>query len=231
ISNAYSLQTAKFLSISKEFSWMMHLWKKAIKHKKGYTSQHTGTQSLLRICYPHAKQKSEKEQKIQQDEEGKIIIPIAISKIHWYWQRILSSNSTISTGISAYNTKKAKQGRQLSSSYTYRDGQSALYHLRTYSKQDRAGTSSATKQLQATVAGKHGATIDELNKKFRARVSFRDDIFKSVTTYDVYRCEQMDKWSAKTRLNVTKKVINGVMRGNTCTVARCQLKWLILQLK
>ncbi|OIT31153.1 hypothetical protein A4A49_57832, partial [Nicotiana attenuata] len=229
---AHSLQTAKFPSESRELSWMMHLWERAIKHKKGYNSQHTKIQTLLRTYYPHEKQKSVKKQKIQQDEERKIFILITICKIRWYWQRILSSISAIPTGTSSCNTKEAKKGSQLVSSGTHRARQPNIYHLGTCCRQDRIGISSGAKASQAAAAaGEHGAAIGDLNKEFgkgRAKVNFREDILERIKNYDRDRWVQTDTMTVMTGIKTISKVTNG---DNTCTRKMNQEMRLNLQFK
>ncbi|OIS98751.1 hypothetical protein A4A49_60981, partial [Nicotiana attenuata] len=224
VTKAHSLQTAKFPSDKRELSWMMHLWEKAIKHKKGYNSKHTGNQAYLRIHYPQKEQKSVKKQKIQQDEEVKIFMLIVICKIHWSWQRNLSSNAAISTGSSTCNTNDANQGRQLVSSSTYRARQPNLYHHSTGSTQDRTGISSDAKENM----GQHSSDSNKEVSKDGVKMSFKEDAWAIVKIYARYSCEQTDKMSVITGIHTTMKNKNG---NNTCIETRMQEKRLHLQFK
>ncbi|OIT26543.1 hypothetical protein A4A49_24370 [Nicotiana attenuata] len=199
VTNAYRMLTAKFLSISKEFSWMMHMWKQTINHKQRYTLQHTRIQSLLRNSYTHANQKSQKEQKINQKEEEKTVTLKTFYKIHWHSQGNLSSISAVLTGTPTCNSREDKQGRLLSNSSTLRAGQS-LMSLTRCGRQDSAGILSGTNQFQSATAGNHEATIREVYKMIdnnRTRRSFREEILDKDGRNDRCRWSEMDTMSVR----------------------------------
>ncbi|OIT32439.1 hypothetical protein A4A49_64668, partial [Nicotiana attenuata] len=234
VTKAHSLQTAKFPSDKRELSWMMHLWEKAIKHKKGYNSQHTGIQAQLRIYYPHEKQKPLKKQKIQHNEEVNSCSLITICKFLWLWQSTWSSNAAFSSGTSTCNLNEEKQGNLLVNSSIYRTRQPILYHHSTCSRQARI--SSGAKASQSQVAGHISWCKENIKQqtsdsiwefhKTGAKMKFKGDTWAIVKSYVRDRCDQMNKKRAKLERNTTMKAESG---DNTCIATRMQGKRLQLQ--
>ncbi|OIS97324.1 hypothetical protein A4A49_02689 [Nicotiana attenuata] len=226
--NKEALTPAKFLSISKEFSWMMHMWKQTIKHKRRSTLQHTRIQSLLRNSYPQAKQKSQKEQNINLKEEEKTVTLKTFYKIHWHSQGNLSSISAILTRTPTCNTRKAKQGRLLSNTSTLRAGQS-LMSLTRCGRQDSAGILSGTNQFQSAAARNQDATIRDVNKRIdnsRTRMSFREEILDKDGRKDRCRWSEMDTMSVMIGINEQMWDITG---DNTCSRREIREMWLHVQ--
>ncbi|OIS95637.1 hypothetical protein A4A49_04518 [Nicotiana attenuata] len=121
-----------------------------------------------------AKQKSQRKQKINQEEEEKTSTLKTFNKIHWHSQGELSSNSTFLTGTPTCSTRKAQQGRLWSNTSTLQDWMS----ISRYGSQDSARILSGTNQSQPAVAGNHDGTIREVLRMMdnsRVRTSFRGE--------------------------------------------------------
>ncbi|OIT03716.1 hypothetical protein A4A49_24121 [Nicotiana attenuata] len=194
-----------------------------------------GSQAYLRTYYPHERQKSNKESKIQQEEVMKIFFLMTIYRNHRYLQRILDSNAANLIGASTCNINEAKQGILLVSSITYRAWKSNFYHHSKCSRYDGAELSPGIKASQhshAAADNNHRYTRDHRKRrdnnamnqagkqgKSGTKMSFKGICLVGVNYYDRSRYDQIHTGGVKRdvsiQLNCKYSLTNSHLE-NTC---------------